>query len=154
MLPYELIRVPRNARFLARVLFYSNWTLEQLLQETAYKYRREWREGRRGEADMASATWAAKLNYMRKLDGVHKWEKRWVAKGSMMVAIPFLLSPAVRACLGHCGCRHAQEVAARRAHVETGDCSRGAYVLTCHSAHIHRSSSGFARRSAANSRMT
>jgi hypothetical protein len=34
---------------------------------------------------MASNTWMAKLKYMQKLEGVHKWEKRWVAKGSMMV---------------------------------------------------------------------
>ena len=34
---------------------------------------------------MASNTWMAKLKYLQKLEGVHKWEKRWVAKGSMMV---------------------------------------------------------------------
>ena len=45
--------------------------------------------------EMASNTWQSKLNYMRKLDGVHKWEKRWVAKGSMMVAFFPVLYPYV-----------------------------------------------------------
>ena len=42
---------------------------------------------------MASNTWVAKLNYMRKLEGVHKWEKRWVSKGSIMVSHPLSLHP-------------------------------------------------------------
>ena len=29
--------------------------------------------------------WQSKLNHMRGYGPVHKWEKRWISKGSMMV---------------------------------------------------------------------
>lgn len=35
-----------------------------------------------------ASSWTAKLHYNIKLPGVHKWEKRWVSKGSMMVHCP------------------------------------------------------------------
>ena len=31
--------------------------------------------------------WQSKLNHMRNYPAVHKWEKRWISKGSMMVRV-------------------------------------------------------------------
>ena len=80
-------------------------------------------------AEMASNTWVAKLNYMRKMDGVHKWEKRWVSKGSMMVGFVYLLhARSTHTCYKHTSPNmHAHSV---RTHIHKRLRIHGAHVAS------------------------